>query len=55
MVCEKHAEVKHNFDVDPIVPKVLDGWVKASGTTLGADAGYYIRNRILSVEVSDGF
>lgn len=39
MVCEKNADVKHNFEKDPILP-VIDGeWVKASGTTLGADDG----------------
>jgi dipeptidase D len=39
MVGEKHAEVDHDFATDPIVP-VRDGdWVKASGTTLGADDG----------------
>lgn len=39
MVCEKHSNVKHNFNTDPIVPVIKDGWVKASGTTLGADDG----------------
>jgi len=39
MVGEKHAEVKHDFDVDPIDAYMEDGWVKARGTTLGADDG----------------
>jgi dipeptidase D len=39
MVCEKHSHVKHNFEKDPIIPIVEEGWVKASGTTLGADDG----------------
>ena len=39
MVCEKHSHVKHNFEKDAIVPVVEDGWVKAKGTTLGADDG----------------
>ncbi len=39
MVCEKHSHVKHDFEKDPIKPVVEDGWVKASGTTLGADDG----------------
>jgi dipeptidase D len=39
MVGEKHAEVKHDFDVDPIDAYLEDGWVKARGTTLGADDG----------------
>ena len=39
MVCEKNADVKHDFSKDPL-ELVLDGeWLKASGTTLGADNG----------------
>jgi len=39
MVGEKHAEIKHDFDKDPIEAYMEDGWVKARGTTLGADDG----------------
>jgi dipeptidase D len=39
MVGEKHAHVKHDFNKDPIEPYMEDGWVKAKGTTLGADDG----------------
>jgi dipeptidase D len=39
MVGEKHAEVKHDFERDPILAYPEEGWVKASGTTLGADDG----------------
>ncbi len=39
MVCEKHSHIAHDFDVDPIKPQIDGGWVKASGTTLGADDG----------------
>lgn len=39
MVCEKNSDTVHDFLTDPIRP-VIDGeWVKASGTTLGADDG----------------
>ena len=39
MVCEKNAETNHDFDKDSIIP-IMDGeWVKAKGTTLGADDG----------------
>jgi dipeptidase D len=39
MVCEKNADTLFNFDTDPI-PVYIDGdWVKARGTTLGADNG----------------
>jgi dipeptidase D len=39
MVGEKHASVAHDFARDPIRAVIEDGWVKASGTTLGADDG----------------
>ena len=39
MVCEKNSDTVHNFDTDPIRTKIVDGWVKAEGTTLGADCG----------------
>ena len=39
MVCEKNADVKHDFDNDPIKPYIDGEWVKAEGTTLGADDG----------------
>ncbi len=39
MVCEKNSDVKHNFDTDPIQPIIEGEWVKAKGTTLGADNG----------------
>jgi len=39
MVCEKKFSTKHNFDTDPIIPFVDGDWVKAKGTTLGADDG----------------
>jgi len=39
MVCSKNSDSTHNFLTDPIVP-VIDGeFLKASGTTLGADDG----------------
>ena len=39
MVCEKNSDKTFDFDNDPIEPMVVDGWVKANGTTLGADCG----------------
>jgi dipeptidase D len=39
MVCEKNEDTVHNFETDPI-KVVRDGdWIKAAGTTLGADNG----------------
>jgi dipeptidase D len=39
MVTEKNAGTVHDFDRDPIVPRRDGGWVRATGTTLGADNG----------------
>lgn len=39
MVCEKNADVEKNFLIDPIEPYIDNEWVKAKGTTLGADNG----------------
>ncbi len=39
MVCEKNSDKVFDFDNDPIEPVISDGWVKADGTTLGADCG----------------
>lgn len=39
MVCEKNSDVIHDFENDPI-KTIIDGeWLKADGTTLGADNG----------------
>jgi dipeptidase D len=39
MVCEKNNDTEHDFEKDPIIPWIDNGWVKAKGTTLGADDG----------------
>ncbi|MGV8963957.1 MAG: aminoacyl-histidine dipeptidase [Candidatus Saccharimonadaceae bacterium] len=39
MVCEKNADVEHDFDNDPIETYIDGEWLKAKGTTLGADNG----------------
>jgi len=39
MVCEKNTTTVHDFDNDPIQAYIDNGWVKANGTTLGADDG----------------
>ncbi|MFP4529264.1 MAG: aminoacyl-histidine dipeptidase, partial [Candidatus Kapaibacterium sp.] len=39
MVCEKNRDVDFDFDKDPIQPVIDGDWVKAKGTTLGADNG----------------
>ena len=39
MVPQKTPESKHNFETDPIEPWIDGEWIKAKGTTLGADDG----------------
>ena len=39
MVCEKNNGTKHDFDNDPIETIVDGEWLRANGTTLGADNG----------------
>lgn len=39
MVCEKNNDVNIDFENDPIQPHIDGEWVKAKGTTLGADDG----------------
>jgi dipeptidase D len=39
MVCEKNSDVTFNFETDPIRTYVDGEWIKAQGTTLGADDG----------------
>lgn len=52
MVCEKNASCKHDFSKDAI-QTVIDGeWVRADGTTLGADCGIGMA-AALAVLVSD--
>ena len=39
MVCEKNSDVEIDFATQPIETYIEDGWVRAKGTTLGADCG----------------
>jgi dipeptidase D len=48
MVPQKTPESTHNFETDPIQPWIDGEWVKAKGTTLGADNGLGVA-AILSV------
>ncbi len=53
MVCEKNTDVDHDFDKDPILAHIVDGWVKASGTTLGADDGIGMAAQLALLEAND--
>jgi dipeptidase D len=39
MVCEANSDSAHDFDADPITLRLDGGWLRANGTTLGADNG----------------
>lgn len=53
MVCEKNEGTQHNFDTDPI-RLVRDGdWLKADGTTLGADNGVGAAAALAVMESND--
>ncbi len=53
MVGEKNQDKKHDFENDPIEAYVEDGWVKANGTTLGADCGIGMAAKLAILEASD--
>ena len=52
MVCEKNKDTRHDFDTDPIETYVDGEWLRAKGTTLGADNGIGIATE-LAVLASD--
>lgn len=53
MVCEKNSDVQHDFLTDPI-ETVIDGeWLKAKGTTLGADNGIGVATELAILAADD--
>jgi dipeptidase D len=53
MVCEKNEGTAHDFDADPIQVKRDGDWVKAVGTTLGADNGIGVAAGLAVMESTD--
>ncbi len=53
MVCEKNEGTAHNFDSDPIKLKRDGDWLKADGTTLGADNGIGVAAALAVMESTD--
>jgi len=53
MVCEKNKDVDIDFDNDPIQPVIDGNWVKAKGTTLGADDGIGMAVEMALLESGD--
>jgi dipeptidase D len=53
MVCEKNEGTTHNFDTDSIKVKRDGDWLKAEGTTLGADNGIGVAAALAVMESTE--
>src|SRR5208283_5528752 len=53
MVCEKNEGTPHDFDTDPIRIRREGDWLKAEGTTLGADNGVGVAAALAVMESTD--
>ncbi len=53
MVCEKDSDKVFDFEKDAIDAYIEDGWIKARGTTLGADNGIAVATMLAILEAKD--
>ena len=53
MVCAKEPWSEHDFTRDPIDIREEDGWMRANGTTLGADDGAGVANILALLDEPD--
>lgn len=53
MVCEKNSNKIHNFEKDPIEALIVDNWVTANDTTLGADDGIGVAAQLAILASND--
>lgn len=53
MVCEKAPGVEHDFEKDPLKLRVVDGFLMATDTTLGADDGVAVALMMALLESDD--
>ena len=53
MVPQKNNATVHDFTKDPIKTEIIDGWVTAQGTTLGADNGIGMATAMAILESDD--
>jgi len=53
MVCEKNSDTAFDFEKDAIQPRIDGNWIKARGTTLGADDGIGIAAMLAILEATD--
>lgn len=53
MVTEKNSDVLFDFEQDAIRTRIEEGWVKAEGTTLGADCGIGMAAALAILDADD--
>ncbi|MFP8967301.1 aminoacyl-histidine dipeptidase [Pokkaliibacter sp. CJK22405] len=53
MVAQQNEGTNHDFVCDPIRPRIIDGWVHASDTTLGADNGMGVAAALAVLESTE--
>ena len=53
MVPQKNSDKVHDFEKDPIITRIVDGWMYATGTTLGADNGLGVAVAMAVLEAKD--
>ena len=53
MVPQKNNATVHDFEKDPIIPRIEGEWVYATGTTLGADNGMGVAAAMAVLEADD--
>lgn len=53
MIPQKNNDKVHNFETDPIEPMIDGEWVRANGTTLGADNGVGVAAGMAILESKD--
>ena len=53
MVCEKNREVEFDFEKDAIRTLIDGDWLRADGTTLGADDGIGVAMELALLDASD--
>ncbi|KAA6300175.1 MAG: Cytosol non-specific dipeptidase [Candidatus Ordinivivax streblomastigis] len=53
MVCEKNSDVDHDFLTDAIQIEIAGEWMKAKGTTLGADNGIGVAAGLAVLDAGD--
>jgi len=53
MVPQKNSDKVHDFEKDPIIPRIDGEWIKATGTTLGADNGLGVAAAMAVMQAKD--